>query len=151
MIFRKKFTLDGETTGDFDSFNHDVLLQELQSSLGGDFLGMSTTSRRIIVDGDESRREDVLAIIQAHDAVRDWEAYEVKEYTPDQFRDKFSDAEQLAILKASDTDDNLRLLMHKLYTTPRLVSTSVDFIAGVSYLVAQGLCAQELADDILGN
>ena len=72
-----------------------------------------------------------------------------KSYSPSEFRDLFTDAEQLSIIKAQDTDDNLKLLVHKLYTSPTLSTDSQDLINGVNYLLAKGLIDQAKADEIL--
>jgi hypothetical protein len=72
-----------------------------------------------------------------------------KTYSPSEFRDLFTDTEQLSIIKAQDTDDNLKLLVHKLYTSPTLSTDGQDLINGVNYLVAKGLIDQAKADEIL--
>lgn len=72
------------------------------------------------------------------------------QFTPLDFLDKFTDAEQLAVVAATRESDPIKLWYDKM-----LASTFVDLndprtSAGLSALVSEGLLSQSRYDEIMG-
>ncbi len=67
----------------------------------------------------------------------------------DEFRDRFTDAELVAISKAAETDDNVRLYWIKATTAPTVNLDSPVVDAGLDLLVSEELLASGRKAEIL--
>lgn len=75
----------------------------------------------------------------------------VPRWTPLQFIERFTDAEQLAIVTAAQSTPALRLWYDKAMAADEIVSDDPRTIAGVQALVDAGLISAQRKTEILGG
>jgi hypothetical protein len=85
----------------------------------------------------------------------EWQAYvpspPVPSWSPLQFIERFTDAEQLAIVTAAQSSPALRLWYDKAMAAGEIVADDPRTIAGLQVMVDAGLISAERRDQILGS
>ena len=71
-------------------------------------------------------------------------------YTPLQFMELFTDAEQLAIVTATMSNAAVKLWYDKMLAAQEIVRTDERVVSGMAALVAYELITQSRADEIMG-
>lgn len=85
----------------------------------------------------------IAAIVAARDPV-------VSNWTPLEFIERFTDAEQIAIVTAAQSNPALRLFYDKLMASLRVEADEPRLVAGMQALVDASLITAERRDEILG-